>query len=151
VLFANEEFGLSGANAYAAQLASKPVQHVLGLEADMGADRVWRFDTRVPENVLPTMKLIAKALEPLGIESGNNTAYGGADLGPLQRQGLPVLGLVQDMRTYFDYHHSADDTLDKIDPDALDQAVAAYSVAAWLASVMDGDFGKVASPAAANH
>ena len=49
--------------------------------------------------------------------------------------------LAQDGSDYFDLHHNADDTLDKIDPAALAQNVAAYAVFAYLAAEADGDFG----------
>ena len=52
-----------------------------------------------------------------------------------------MFGLNQDGTRYFDLHHTADDTLDKIDPAALAQNVAAYTVFAWLAAQAEGDFG----------
>ena len=56
---------------------------------------------------------------------------GGADIGPLKKQGVPVLGLVVDSVTYFDYHHSAADTVDKVDRRDLDRNVAAMALMAW--------------------
>ena len=55
--------------------------------------------------------------------------------------------LRQDGTDYFDYHHTPDDTLDKIDPKALAQNVAAYAVFAYLAASADGDFGSELKPA----
>jgi hypothetical protein len=143
VLFANEEFGLSGANAYAGAIGEELEKHVLAMEADMGAGVVWRFDSRVPEANLPQLQVIADALKPLGIERGSNTSEGGADIGPLRRLGVPVIGLGHDASQYFDYHHTLNDTLDKVDRKSLDQAVAAYAVAAWLAANSTGNFGRL--------
>jgi Zn-dependent M28 family amino/carboxypeptidase len=56
---------------------------------------------------------------------------------------MPVLVLRQDGTDYFDYHHTADDTLDKIDRDDLDQNVAAFVTAAWVAANIDSDFGRL--------
>jgi carboxypeptidase Q len=148
VLFANEEFGLSGANAYAAQAGSELARHVIAMEADLGAGPAWRFETRVPGAMLPKTQFIAKALQPLGVERGGNAAEGGSDLNPLRRQGVPVFDVDLDATKYFDYHHTANDTLDKIDAKALDQSVAAYAVAAYLAAVASGDFGRVPASAA---
>ena len=69
---------------------------------------------------------------------------GGVDIGPLAGAGVPVFGLAQDGTRYFDLHHTADDTLDKIDPKALAQNVAAYTVFAYLAAEADGSFGSEA-------
>jgi carboxypeptidase Q len=56
---------------------------------------------------------------------------------------VPVLELHQDGTRYFDYHHTANDTVDKIDPPTLAQAAAAFATAAWAAADMEGDFGRV--------
>jgi hypothetical protein len=48
---------------------------------------------------------------------------------------------------YFDTHHTADDTLDKIDPRQLNQAVAVWSVFTYLAAASDVDFRSLATPA----
>ena len=143
ILFANEEFGLSGAETYAASHLEKIDQHVLGLEADFGDGAVWRLSSRVAEDALDIVDELQLLLEPLGIERGNNKAGGGADLSPLRKAGMPVLGLTQDGSRYFDYHHTADDTLDKIDRDDLNQNVAAYVTAAYVAANIDRNFGRL--------
>lgn len=144
LLAANEEFGLSGAKAYAASReAGRLARHVVGLEADFGAGKVWRLESRVAEASLPLVEAMHTVLAPLGIELGGNEAHGGADLSPLRRLGMPVLGLNQDGSRYFDYHHSPSDTLDKVDRASLDQCVAAYAATAYLAAVAAGDFGRL--------
>lgn len=150
VLFANEEFGLTGANAYANQPPEELGRHMIAMEADLGAGPVWRLDSRVVDAALPAVSAIANVLKPLGIERGGNTSDGGADIGPLRRLGVPVLGLQHDATRYFDHHHTINDTLDKVDRKALDQTVAAYAVAAYLSANMQGDFGRLPpQPAAA--
>lgn len=150
VLFANEEFGLSGANAYADQTPEEISRHVIAMEADLGAGPVWRIDSRVVDATLPAVQAIAGVLKPMGIERGGNTSDGGADIGALRRQGVPVLSLQHDATHYFDVHHTLNDTLDKVDRQALDQTVAAYAVAAYLAANANGDFGRLPpQPAAA--
>ena len=83
-------------------------------------------------------------LEPIGLERGNNKAFGGADLTPMRKAGMPVLGMSQDGTKYFDFHHTADDTLDKIDVDDLNQNVAAYLTAAYVMANIEEDFGRLA-------
>ena len=143
VLFANEEFGLSGALAYAKTYADNVDKHVIGMEADFGAGAVWQVSSGVAESALPIIDVIHQLLAPLGIERGDNQSRGGADIMPLRAAGMPVLGLSQDGTHYFDYHHTPDDTLDKIDPAALSQNVAAYAVSAYVAAMTDQDFGRL--------
>lgn len=132
VLFANEENGLYGAKAYAAQHKDAMVKHVVGVESDFGAGLIYRFSSGVPASLLPSMQAIAEQLKPLGILPGDNTATGGPDLQPLREAGMAVAELEQDGTDYFDYHHTANDTLDKIEPKNLDQNVAAYATFAYL-------------------
>lgn len=146
VLFANEEFGLSGANEYARREAPNAARHIGAVEADFGGGRIYEFNTRVLPEALPAMKQLQAILAPLGIAPGNNEAGGGADLGPLRREGVPMFGLAQDGTLYFDNHHTANDTLDKVDPAAMDQATAAYAVLAWLLAQSNVTLGPVPLP-----
>lgn len=141
ILFANEEQGLVGGKAYADAYKNELKNIISGAESDFGAGRIWRIDSKVKPEALPVVKQMAKVLKPLGIEYGNNQAGGGPDLIPLRGMGISVFSLRQDGTDYFDYHHTPNDTLDKIDPEALDQNTAAYVVFAYLVAQMDGDFG----------
>jgi len=143
VLYANEEFGLSGAESYATNHRSKIEDHVVGLEADFGDGAVWEFSSRVAEDALDIIDELHTLLEDIGIERGDNEADGGADLTPLRKAGMPVLSMTQDGTHYFDYHHTVDDTLDKIDRDDLNQNVAAYVTAAYVAANIERDFGRL--------
>ncbi|HEX6928466.1 MAG TPA: M28 family peptidase [Gammaproteobacteria bacterium] len=143
VLYANEEFGLSGGRAYPVAHAKEIDNHVLAMEADFGAGRVWKFSSRVPEDRLPLVATLHEFIEPLGIEWGGNEAYGGADIGPLRRLGVPVVQPTQDGTLYFDVHHTENDTLDKIDPAQLNQNVAVYATVAYIAAMAEGNFGRL--------
>jgi Zn-dependent M28 family amino/carboxypeptidase len=146
VLFANEEFGLSGARGYAEAHAGELPKHVLAGESDFGSGKVWRISSRVAPETLPAFDAIAALLAPLGVERGDNEAGGGADLSPMIPARVPVAGLSQDGTDYFDWHHTANDTLDKIDPRDLDQNVAAWAALAYAAAEMPGDFGRAPEP-----
>jgi len=134
VLFANEEFGGSGARAYVEAHAGELDRHVLAMEADIGSGPVWRLDTRVPLQAEYFRRAVLSALAPYHIEDGPRDANGGADLGPLRRAGVPVLAPLQDTTRYFDVHHARTDTLDHLDRDGLRQNVAVYATAAWIAA-----------------
>lgn len=144
VLFANEEFGLSGAKEYARLIGDEHAKHVLAMEADSGIGPVWRFESQVAPEALGALEKMRFAMQPLGVEPGENTASGGADLGPIRSLGVPVLDLTHDSSLYFDVHHTMNDTLAKVDAKVLDQTVAAYAVAAYLAATKQGDFGRLA-------
>ncbi|MCH9649965.1 MAG: M20/M25/M40 family metallo-hydrolase [Deltaproteobacteria bacterium] len=146
VLFANEEFGLSGARAYAAAHEAEMELHKGGAEADFGAGRVWNFRAGVEPNRLEDAKALARYLEPLGIKFGGLEAFGGADLSPLGEFRVPRFDLTQDGTTYFDYHHTDNDTFDKIVPADLAQNVAAYATWAYLMAEMEMDLGRGPEP-----
>lgn len=126
VLYGNEEGGLVGARAYAAKHANELDKHVLASESDFGAGRIWQFSTRFGPNATAEGTALAKQLAPLGIKQGGNNAFGGPDVSVLTPLGVPVLSLEQDGTDYFDYHHTPNDTLDKIDPAALSQNEQAW-------------------------
>jgi carboxypeptidase Q len=146
VLFANEEYGLSGSLAYVAAHEADVNRHVLGFEADFGAGPVWRLSSRVHPDQVPVVDQIYRALGPLKLERGGNEARGGADLDALSKLGMPILEPNLDGTNYFDVHHTANDTLAQVDPAALRQAVAAYATAVWLGAQFQGTWERVATP-----
>jgi carboxypeptidase Q len=136
VFWGAEEPGLWGGRAYAEKHKTENI--VLAAESDFGADRVYRIGSRVAEAGLPLIAEIAEALAPLGIApSGDNMSRGDSDTGPMIPNGVGMLSLEQDGTRYFDYHHTPDDTLDKVDRAQIDQNVAAYAAAVWLAASDD--------------
>jgi len=143
VLFANEEFGTSGSTAYVDLLRSEADRHVLGFEADFGAGPVWRLSSRVNPAQLPAVDQIFRALGPLKLVRGDNEARGGADLDGLGKLGMPILEPGLDGTSYFDVHHTVNDTLAKVDPASLRQAVAAFATAVWLGAQYPGNWQRV--------
>lgn len=142
VLFANEEFGLSGARAYAEAREDEIARHAIAVEADAGAGRVWAMRSGVAESALPAVEQIHGLLAPLDIERLGNDGTGGADLIPVREAGVPTMDLRHDMRVYFDVHHTMNDTLAKVDPDELTQSVAAYAAFVYAATYGGVDFGR---------
>jgi hypothetical protein len=144
IAFANEEQGLYGGRAYADQHRADVRLHQIGAESDFGAGRIYAFNTSAPEFARAATQQIAEALAPLGIEYQPTQGGPGPDISPFAAHGLAWGWLAQDGTDYFNLHHTADDTLDKIDPQALAQNVAAYTVFAYLAADADGGFGSEA-------
>lgn len=132
VWFGAEETGLFGGLDYRARHGKQP--HYAIAESDFGAGRIWKVDSRLGEARKEEALALQAALKPLGIVPGSLERAGGSDIGPMIRDGLPAVGLNQDGTDYFDLHHSPDDTLDKIDPEALRQNVAAWTAMLALLS-----------------
>jgi carboxypeptidase Q len=138
VMFANEEQGLWGGKAYAKAHQDELADHIVGIESDFGAGLIYRWDYNATAEAQETINAIADTIASLGIELGNNGTGGGPDLIHSVEMGMNVAALRQDGIDYFNYHHTANDTLDKIHPEKLQQNVAAYAVVAYLIAQMDG-------------
>lgn len=136
VLFMNEENGLRGGDGYFAEHRADLANHVAAIEADSGAGRPLGFGCTSSDGDLARVQQLGLLLR--GIGAGEITkGGGGADIGPLRAAGVPTLGLRQDSRWYFDYHHTAADTPDKADPHELALNVAAMAVMAWGLAELD--------------
>ncbi len=133
VWFGSEEVGGFGNKAYSE--AHKDEKIVFVSESDFGADRIWRMDPGFAEANMPLADRIAAALYPLGIARSTTGAGGGVDLGSWVAAGVAAVDLQQDGTRYFGYHHTPDDTLDKVDPEQLRQNVAAWT--AMLSLIAD--------------
>lgn len=132
VWFGAEETGLWGAEAFR-KAYGKDKFYALG-ESDFGADRVWQVNSKLGDDRKDEARMLAAALAPLGIVTGSFTDADASDLGPMIEDGHPGVGLSQDGTRYFDYHHTPDDTLDKIDPVQLRQNVSAWTTVLGILS-----------------
>jgi carboxypeptidase Q len=140
VLFGSEELGLFGGKAYAAAHSKEADRHVIVSEPDFGQGPVYQLSTGVGNPDEPSLKRIRTALAPLGISSGNNESKGDSDVHPLVSLGVPAATLKLDGMDYFDLHHTANDTVDKIKPERINQSTAAFAIFAYLAAELDGDY-----------
>jgi carboxypeptidase Q len=129
VLFMNEEMGLSGGRAYATAHAAELGRHVAAVEVDSGAGRPSGFGV-IGAAGIPLMKRIAAPLATVGAASVVEAPEAGADLLPMGGK-VPLFTIDQDLTAYFDWHHTAADTLDKIEPMDLALNTAAIAVAAY--------------------
>jgi hypothetical protein len=131
VLWANEEAGLSGANAYANAHQAELSRHVFAMEADLGGDLAYGVTFQTSAAAQATVRELLAPLMPLGLEPPVAGGGNGADISALRRAGVPVADLLQDLTTYFDYHHAGNDNIDAVDPDKLRQATCAMAVFAY--------------------
>jgi Zn-dependent M28 family amino/carboxypeptidase len=131
----------NGGGVYARNQGAAIQTHVAAGESDFGADHIYAL--RLPPGAQGSdfQKAANRVLYPIGVlASAEPETDGGADVGPMGALGVPLFTLAQDGTHYFDLHHTANDTLDKIDPEDLSQNVAAWAGLVYLIADSDVDF-----------
>jgi carboxypeptidase Q len=131
VLFTNEERGLEGGRGYLDAHRSVLDKHAAALEADAGAFAPSGFSFQGAPAAADRLAALMPLFRPLG-ELTLDRGGAGTDISPIVEQGVPGLGLRTRNGRYFDFHHSAADTPDKIEPGALNDALAACALMTWL-------------------
>ena len=132
IAWMNEENGVRGGDAYRdANLSRLAMTHRAVIEADSGAGRPLGILANCPTDSLTRLDPVMAALKPLGATVLRHMETGiGTDIADLQDLGgVPGFEPYLDGRSYFDYHHTAADTLD---PDALRRQVAVLAVLAEM-------------------
>jgi carboxypeptidase Q len=141
ILFSGEEIGFYGVYAYMKKHADNIDTHLLGAEVDAGGGRVHTLTSGVGENSLSLVREMHKLVAPLGIEFNDaNDANAQSDMSELSKAGMPALNLRQNSNEYFKYHHTPNDTFDKIIPEDMRYLTAAYATLFYVAAEMDVDF-----------
>ena len=140
----------NGGGVYARNQGAAVEKHIIAGESDFGADRVYALRLPAGAQGSDFQKAANRVLYPIGVLSSSQVeTEGGVDVGPLGPLGVPFFGLAQDGTRYFDLHHTANDTLDKIDPAQLSQNVAAWAGLVWLIADSEVDFRALRQAAAA--
>jgi carboxypeptidase Q len=132
IAWMNEENGLMGGRTYAEDHKAEFANHVAAIESDLGAGHPVGFSAHVYAKALEMLRPIAAVLQASGagiIRQSQNAE--GADVSPLDAAGVPTLAPIQDNRSYFNYHHTAADTLDKVFPRELAENAAVVAVLAY--------------------
>ena len=143
LLFGAEEIGLVGVRRYAERHQGALSNHLLGAEVDSGGGRVHTLTSGVGEAAVPVIREMHRLIAPLGIAwSDANDATGASDMSVLGRAGMPALNFAQNSNDYFHYHHTPNDTFDKIIPEDMRYLTAAYATVFFLAAEMDIDFSR---------
>ena len=149
VMWGAEETDQAG-GAYAKAHEKDLGKIVVAGESDNGAQHIVSFGVPAGAADLAPIKILAETLKPLGVAfNPEPVRYGGDDVGHLAPFGVPQIGLRQENSHYFDIHHSAEDTLDKVDPMEMDKAAAAWAATIYDIAESQVDFRKAAPPAPA--
>jgi carboxypeptidase Q len=136
VLFMNEENGNRGGKTYFETHRGEMEKHVAAIESDAGAGHPMGFSVKSGAGGEATLRSLAGRLARIGATNVEAGGEGGVDISPMLAAGVPLLGLRQDMTEYFDWHHTAGDTLDKVNPrDLADNAAALAFMAYALADL----------------
>ena len=136
VMWTNEENGLRGGEAYRDAHFNNLDNYILAMESDAGVFKPSGFGFTGSDEALKILQDIGTLLKR--IESGEITkGGGGADIGPIMREGVPGMGLKVDGSKYFWYHHTPADTFDKVDKDEFNRCVATMAVMAYVVADMD--------------
>ena len=130
IAWMDEENGTEGGKTYGANHKSDAANHIAAFESDLGAGHPLGMTGNFKTEATPALQPFAKILEPIGatlLQPGGS----GSDVEPLSAFGVPCFGLIQDNRSYFHYHHTAADTLDKVNPHELAENAALIAVYAY--------------------
>ncbi len=131
VMFMNEENGLRGGIKYAEIALKRKEKHIAAIESDRGGFTPRGFTMTAPDAVRKKIQSWKPLLEPYGLTDFNQQG-GGADISPLEKQGVPVMEFLPDSQRYFNYHHTKEDTFDKVDKRELELGSAAMAALVYL-------------------
>ena len=132
IAWMNEENGSMGSKTYAKDHAADMSNHFGAMETDGGAGHPLGINVKAKPEVKSMLAPLAAILQESGAGILNAVDHSpGADIEPMVKAGVPSFSPIQDGRFYFNYHHTAADTLDKIVPKELAENSAIVAVFAY--------------------
>src|SRR5437870_3084714 len=137
IAWMNEENGLAGSKQYAKDHEKEIPNHFAAMETDGGAGHPIGVNIKANPEVKKMFAPVANTLQESGAGILDLVEHCGADIEPLEKAGVPAFSPIQDNRFYFNYHHTAADTLDKIVPKELAENSAVVAVVAYALANME--------------
>lgn len=131
VMFMNEENGGRGGQKYAELALKNKEKHIAAIESDRGGFVPRGFTSKATASVKAKVLGWKPLLEPYGLTDFGQEG-GGADIGPLEAQGVTLFGFMPDSQRYFDYHHTPVDTFDKVNKRELEMGAASMAALVYL-------------------
>ncbi len=136
VMFMNEEMSGTGGRTYAAEASAKGEIHYAALESDRGVMSPRGFGFEAEGERLEKLQSLSKWFQPYNIRDFDKGG-GGSDISPLRTMGTLLIGNIPDIQRYFYYHHSANDTFDKVNIRELQMGSAANASLIYLIDLLD--------------
>lgn len=136
IAWMNEENGQMGARTYAQDHKDDFANHCAAIECDLGAGHPLGFYAQGKPELLTVLQPLATILQSQGAGVTRMVEETGTDVAPLGEAGVPTFAPIQDSRTYFNYHHTAADTLDKVNPKELQENCALVAALAYTLASM---------------
>src|SRR5881394_3197737 len=137
IAWMNEENGEAGSKQYAKHHEKEIPNHFAAMETDGGAGHPIGVNIKANPEVKKMFAPVANILQESGAGILDLVEHCGADIEPLEKAGVPAFSPIQDNRFYFNYHHTAADTLDKIVPKELAENSAVVTVVAYALANME--------------
>ncbi len=139
IAWMNEENGLAGGRTYGTEEDANIAKHFAAIESDSGASHSLGIFYTGKTEMQPFIAPISKILSSQGAGLSQLQANGvGADIGPLTQKGVPSFAPWTNQQTYFNYHHTAADTFDKINPQELAELGSVMAVLAYGLANLEG-------------
>jgi len=130
-MYMNEENGLRGGTKYAELAEKNKEKHIAAIESDRGGFTPRGFSISATDKEKERIKSWKPLLEPYGLSDFGQEG-GGADIGPLAKLGVASIGFLPDSQRYFDYHHTPQDTFDKVNKRELEMGAASMASLVYL-------------------
>ncbi|HCP91372.1 MAG TPA: peptidase M28 family protein, partial [Spartobacteria bacterium] len=137
IAWMNEENGLAGSKQYAKDHEKDMSNHFAAMETDGGAGHPLGINIKAKPEVKAMLAPVAAISQESGAGMLNFVEHVGADVEPMEKANVPAFGPIQDSRFYFNYHHTAADTLDKIVPKELAENSAVIAVLSYALANME--------------
>jgi carboxypeptidase Q len=137
IAWMNEENGLAGSKQYGKDHEKEWANHFAAMETDNGAGHPIGLNIKGKFEIKKLLAPVLAVLQESGAGGSNFAEHIGADIEPIEEAGVPAFSPIQDSRFYFNYHHTAADTLDKIVPKELAENSAVVAVAAYALANME--------------
>jgi hypothetical protein len=131
VMYMNEENGLRGGLKYAELAEKNKEKHIAAIESDRGGFTPRGFSMTASDSEKERIRSWKPLLEPYGLSDFGQEG-GGADIGPLARMNVALIGFLPDSQRYFDYHHTPQDTFDKVNRRELEMGAASMASLVFL-------------------
>jgi hypothetical protein len=131
IAWMSEEEGSEGAAAYMIDHKADFANHIGALESDLGADHPTGIYCAGKPALADWLHPVAQVFDAIGAPLVESSSETGEDINGLTEQGVPSFAPIQDSRFYFNYHHTAADTFDKVVPKHLNENAAIMTVLSY--------------------